>query len=334
MRNQLDIFDHDLARMAAANRAAAERALHDVQFTATVRQERHDYYVGEAERWEHLAAHSARDHRTQRTPRMTTDKNPNAPADPKRGGGQKTRLPRFRRLAQARLRSGHSPVTLVRQGDLTKIVGEVSYIFSELLRLAPNPPVKRAPEFEDVISNAFVPTNVPRDSVGLARYGIREKNPPLTGNAQHRSALSHSRNNVAGEIGTEGNKVHHRLRVKERRDLGYLLVLPRRNVPVRTARNQHRSSDMKLLDGEAICKDLRQNLCLSPSSATVQDKRKHSDQECYERSDSSSNCSNRIPIPCAPCDLADLDDDAHSRIPLWTGRHSAMPVRRAENFHG
>ncbi|CAO3300341.1 hypothetical protein [Stenotrophomonas maltophilia] len=60
MRNQLDIFDHDPARMAAANLAAAERALHDVQFTATVRQERHDYYVGEAERWEHLAAHSAR----------------------------------------------------------------------------------------------------------------------------------------------------------------------------------------------------------------------------------------------------------------------------------
>ncbi|WP_414485317.1 hypothetical protein ACMGRF_13745 [Stenotrophomonas sp. EMP41] len=40
MRSQLDIFDHDPARMAAANRAAA--------------------YVGEAERWEHLAAHSAR----------------------------------------------------------------------------------------------------------------------------------------------------------------------------------------------------------------------------------------------------------------------------------
>ncbi|MCI1075392.1 hypothetical protein MOQ07_13195 [Stenotrophomonas maltophilia] len=60
MRNQLDIFDHDPARMAAANRAAAERALHDVQFTATVRQERHEFYLGEAERWEHLAAHSAR----------------------------------------------------------------------------------------------------------------------------------------------------------------------------------------------------------------------------------------------------------------------------------
>ncbi|WP_414540881.1 hypothetical protein [Stenotrophomonas forensis] len=60
MRNQLDIFDHDPARMAEANRAAAERALSDVQFTATVRQERHEYYVSEAERWEHLAAHSAR----------------------------------------------------------------------------------------------------------------------------------------------------------------------------------------------------------------------------------------------------------------------------------
>lgn len=60
MRNQLDIFDHDPARMAAANRAAAERALTDVQFTATVRKERHEYYLGEAERWEQLAAHSAR----------------------------------------------------------------------------------------------------------------------------------------------------------------------------------------------------------------------------------------------------------------------------------
>ena len=60
MSNQLDICDHDPARMAAANRAAAEHALHDVQFTATVRQERHEFYLGEAERWEHLAAHSAR----------------------------------------------------------------------------------------------------------------------------------------------------------------------------------------------------------------------------------------------------------------------------------
>ncbi|PJL60653.1 hypothetical protein [Stenotrophomonas maltophilia] len=60
MRNQLDIFDHDPARMAAANRAAAEHALHDVQFTEAEREERAAHYIGEVERWEHLAAHSAR----------------------------------------------------------------------------------------------------------------------------------------------------------------------------------------------------------------------------------------------------------------------------------
>ncbi|PJL17713.1 hypothetical protein B9Y66_02805 [Stenotrophomonas maltophilia] len=60
MRNQLDIFDHDPARIAAANRAAAERALHDVQFTETVRLERRAYYLAEADRWDNLAAHSAR----------------------------------------------------------------------------------------------------------------------------------------------------------------------------------------------------------------------------------------------------------------------------------
>jgi hypothetical protein len=60
VRNQLDIFDHDPARMAAANRAAAERALHDVQFTETVRLERRAFYLAEADRWDNLAAHSAR----------------------------------------------------------------------------------------------------------------------------------------------------------------------------------------------------------------------------------------------------------------------------------
>lgn len=48
------------SRLVVVRCAAAEHALTDVQFTATVRQERHDYYAGEAERWEHLAAHSAR----------------------------------------------------------------------------------------------------------------------------------------------------------------------------------------------------------------------------------------------------------------------------------
>ncbi|MGO4717835.1 hypothetical protein AB4071_01725 [Stenotrophomonas sp. 2MCAF14_2] len=60
MRNQLDIFDHDPARMVAANRAAADHALHDVQFTEAERQSRAAHYLGEAERWESLAAHSTR----------------------------------------------------------------------------------------------------------------------------------------------------------------------------------------------------------------------------------------------------------------------------------
>jgi hypothetical protein len=55
-RNQLDIFDHDPARLAKANRAAAEHALTDPFFSAKVRQDRHDHYIAEAERLEALAA--------------------------------------------------------------------------------------------------------------------------------------------------------------------------------------------------------------------------------------------------------------------------------------
>lgn len=55
LRTQLDIFEHDPARLAKANRVAAETALIDVQFTASERQERHDYYLGEALRLEALA---------------------------------------------------------------------------------------------------------------------------------------------------------------------------------------------------------------------------------------------------------------------------------------
>lgn len=58
LRTQLDIFEHDPARLAKANRVAAETALRDVQFTATERKERHDYYFGEALRLEALARQS------------------------------------------------------------------------------------------------------------------------------------------------------------------------------------------------------------------------------------------------------------------------------------
>lgn len=54
--NQLDIFDHDprinAPKLAKAFRAAAEHALTQFEFTASVRQERHEYYLGEAKRLE------------------------------------------------------------------------------------------------------------------------------------------------------------------------------------------------------------------------------------------------------------------------------------------
>lgn len=74
--NQLDIFEHDprlqgpaLRKLAKAYRAAAETALRDVQFTASVRQERHDYYLAEAKRLEAKARQLARTPR--RRPRST-----------------------------------------------------------------------------------------------------------------------------------------------------------------------------------------------------------------------------------------------------------------------
>lgn len=52
---QLDLFDHDPARLARANRIAAQAALAqgDTQFFTA--QERHDNYTAEAERLEALA---------------------------------------------------------------------------------------------------------------------------------------------------------------------------------------------------------------------------------------------------------------------------------------
>lgn len=55
LRTQLDIFDHDPARLAKANRDAAAHALIDVQFPPAIRQERHDHYMAEALRLEALA---------------------------------------------------------------------------------------------------------------------------------------------------------------------------------------------------------------------------------------------------------------------------------------
>lgn len=61
---QLDIFDHDprvnAKRLAKAWRAAADEALKQFQFSASVRQDRHDYYMGEAKKHEAVARKAKR----------------------------------------------------------------------------------------------------------------------------------------------------------------------------------------------------------------------------------------------------------------------------------
>ncbi len=56
VRTQLDIFEHDPGRMAKLYRESAAAALKDVQFSAIVRQDRHNHFIHEAERLEALAA--------------------------------------------------------------------------------------------------------------------------------------------------------------------------------------------------------------------------------------------------------------------------------------
>ncbi len=61
---QLDIFDHDprlnAARLAKAFRESADEALKQFQFSASVRQDRHDYYMGEAKKHEAVARKAKR----------------------------------------------------------------------------------------------------------------------------------------------------------------------------------------------------------------------------------------------------------------------------------
>lgn len=61
---QLDIFDNDprmkAPRLAQAYRDAADEALKQFQFSASVRQERHDHYLAEAIRIEADATQNKR----------------------------------------------------------------------------------------------------------------------------------------------------------------------------------------------------------------------------------------------------------------------------------
>lgn len=53
---QLDIFRHDPAALARADRAAADAVMSDPAFTYAERERRRDFYLQEAERHERQAA--------------------------------------------------------------------------------------------------------------------------------------------------------------------------------------------------------------------------------------------------------------------------------------
>jgi len=71
--NQLDIFKHDprlqapaLRKLAKAHRESADEALKQFQFSAAIRQERHEHYLAEAKRLEAEARRSTRAPRSRR----------------------------------------------------------------------------------------------------------------------------------------------------------------------------------------------------------------------------------------------------------------------------
>lgn len=72
--NQLDIFKHDprlqvpaLKKLAKAHRESADEALKQFQFSAAIRQERHEHYMAEAKRLEAQVRQLARPPGRRRT---------------------------------------------------------------------------------------------------------------------------------------------------------------------------------------------------------------------------------------------------------------------------
>lgn len=53
--NQMDIFRDDPSAIAKANRLAAETAIVNPYSTTSERQERHAFYIAEAEKFERIA---------------------------------------------------------------------------------------------------------------------------------------------------------------------------------------------------------------------------------------------------------------------------------------
>lgn len=242
-------------------------------------------------------------------------------------------LPRWN-LTHASLRLFQSPLSLVIKRNTPQVSRELQDVFCKLLRVSPQPTMQRNPEFKNVIRDLSIPANVTSDGVGLARDCHSEKNASLSTSIQHRSALGHSANNVARKIRTEGNEFIDRLCVQESSCLGNLLILPSRHVAIWTSRNQHRGSQMDLLNRKIIGKHQRQNLRLLLSSPARQAKGQQSDDQRNQRCGSSRNGRCCIPVPSSPRNVPYFYQYAQFPIPLWHGRHSDTCISTSGAAHG
>ncbi|QGL88380.1 hypothetical protein FEO91_08705 [Stenotrophomonas maltophilia] len=207
------------------------------------------------------------------------------------------------------------PIILVRLRHFTKILGKRSYIIREDLWFATYPPMERNSQLENVCSDALIPSDVTCDRVGLSGLGISEKYYALTGNTKHGSALRHGTDQIAWEIGTEGNQVHYRLCVQERDCLGYLLVLPSGDATILCFGHLHCSPKMELLNGELIRQDLSQHFGLAFAPCVGKKEGQNSHKERNKRRNACHDSRDCIPVPRAHRNTSNFDNNAHSLIP-------------------
>lgn len=232
------------------------------------------------------------------------------------------------------LRLRVAPIILVCNRHFAKVLGKRSYIFREFLWFATYPPMKRYSQLENVCSHTLIPADVTCDRVGLSGFGISEKDYALPGNTKHGRALRHSADQIAWEIGTERNQVHHRLCVQERNCLGYLLVLPGGDATVLCIGHLHRSPKMELLNGELIRQNLGQHfrLAFAPCVGKEEGQNSHGERnKCREACYDSRDC---IPVPRTHCNASNFDKNAHSLIPLCVGGHFATAQCREVAAYG
>lgn len=215
------------------------------------------------------------------------------------------------------------PVLALAPSDCPQIVRERGHIFLELLRLTPYPVVKSDPQFQYVVRDAFVPTDVTCNGVIAAWFNVCQKYPSLLRAREHRRTLGHSINHISREIWTKRNEIHNGLRIQEGRGLFYLLVLPRRYDSIFASGHANRSSKVYLLEGECIHQYLSKHFCLTLAPFTGQNQRKDANNQRNERSRSSRDGRDSSPVPSPDSSPSHLDHNTHSLALPWTRRHIA-----------